>query len=68
MKPEKKSANPPEGMGWGVGTWLPTYFSFYNEYYKEICVFLCRIGDTSLQVCRSFKRLMKGTQAKGSSE
>ena len=67
MKKIKKSANSP----WGDGVWAlgcPLASLFYNEYYKEILVFLCKIGDTSLRVCRSFKRLMKGTQAKGSSE
>ena len=63
----KKDVDPP----WGNGVWAlgcPLASLFYGSYNKEILMFLCRIGDTSLQVCRIFKRLKKGTEVKGSSK
>ena len=41
---------------WGVGTWLPTCLSFYNDWKKEVLVFLCRIGNNKFLQLRAFKK------------
>ena len=41
--------DPPRGMGYGHLASHSLLFC-YNKYNEEILVFLCKIGDTSLQI------------------